>query len=125
MDLNHLPIIDWELALKATNNKKELAEEILQLFIKGLPKDVLKIKKLHHEQQYDELLKYTHKLHGAICYCGLPRLKKVVMRMETELKSEIYANLSTLIDHFAAEVSLLLEYHPHSQAKVSALKTSK
>lgn len=112
MELNHLPIIDWNLATKIAGNKKEIAEEILEMFIKNLPKDIKAIKQLYLAQKYSELSQQVHKLHGTICYCGLPRLKTVVARLETDLRNNIMCNLPSLFDRLDVEVNLLLEqYH--------------
>ncbi|MBV9575966.1 MAG: Hpt domain-containing protein [Gammaproteobacteria bacterium] len=112
MDLNHLPIIDWELATKLAGNKKELAEELLCLLLKTLPDDRATIKQLYIEQNYAELLRRVHKLHGALCYCGLPRLKTIVARLETQLKSDIIDSLPPILDQLDVEIKLLLEHRP-------------
>ena len=109
MDLNHLPVIDWELAIKLAGNKKELAEDILNLLIKTLPDDTIAIKHFSKAQNYAELLKRVHKLHGALCYCGLPRLKTVIAHLETQLKNNIMDSLPSLLDQLDVEISLLLE----------------
>src|SRR5579883_3629515 len=96
MELNHLPTIDWELAIKLAGNKPSLAEEMLDLFIKMLPEDLGAINELHENKNYSELLRRVHKLHGALCYCGIPRLKTLIARIEVELKNNILLNLPLL-----------------------------
>ncbi len=109
MEFNHLPVIDWELATKLAGNKKEYAEEMLGLLIKSLPEDRLAINQCYLTEKYVELLQRAHKLHGALCYCGLPRLKAVVRQLETELKNNIMDNLPSLLDQLNLEINLLLE----------------
>ncbi len=111
MELNNLPVIDWQQATKVAGNKKELANELLTHLVKNLPADMARIHQLHQEQNYPELLRQVHKLHGALCYCGLPRLKTVTARLETELKSNIMDNLLILLDQFYTEINLLLEQY--------------
>lgn len=111
MELGHLAVIDWDLGLKIAGQKRDLAEELLDLFIQKLPDDVLMIKQLKREQNYPELLKRVHKLHSALCYCGLPRLKTVIAHLETDLKNNIMSNLPSLLDQLYDEVSLLLEQY--------------
>ncbi len=113
MDLGHHPIIDWDQAIKLAGNHRELAEEMLDLLIKNLREEIPKIKQFHKVQNYVELLRQVHKLHGALCYCGLPRLKTLIARLETELKSNIMDGLSALLDQLDAEVNLLLEQYSH------------
>lgn len=112
-ELTHLPVIDWELGLKLAGNKIELAEEMLELFIGNLSKELSTIKHHYFEQNYKELLRHVHRVHGALCYCGLPRLKTVITKLETELKNNIIMSLPSLLNQLDTEVNLLLEYHSH------------
>lgn len=112
MDLSHLPIIDWELATKLAGNKKELAEEMLCLFIKTLPEDHLAIKQLESAKNYTELLRRVHKLHGALCYCGIPRLKTIIAYLESQLKNNITDGLPAILDQLDVEIELLIKHHP-------------
>src|SRR5688500_8569573 len=112
--LNHLSIIDWDLATKLAGNKKEIAEEILRMLAKNLPKDIKESKQLDVVQKFPELLQRVHKLHRSICYCGIPRLKIVISYIETVLKNYVMFNLPSLFDQMDIEVKLLLEqcsYH--------------
>lgn len=112
--LDHLSIIDWSLATKLAGNKKEIAEELLRMLTKTLPNDIKEIKQLYLAQKFPELRQKVHKLHGAVCYCGLPRLKTVISRIETDLKNNVMSHLSSLFDQLDIEVNLLLEqcsYH--------------
>ena len=108
-DLEKLPIIDSKLATKLADNKQNLANEMLELLIKELPKDVKEINELFSQKKYDELRQRLHKLHGALCYCGTPRLKEIVSLCEAQLKKNKINELNKLIDHLNKEVDLLLQ----------------
>ena len=112
MDLRHLPVIDWDQATQLTGNKKEFAVEVLDILLQQLPNDLSAINKAYESKNLHELLKIVHKLHGALCYTGLPRVKSLISRLETELKSNIMDNLSSLIEQLNLEVKLLLERYP-------------
>ena len=118
MKLNNLPIIDWNLAIKLAGNKQAFAEEILDILVKNLPNDVAKLKELLGKENYLELWRHLHKLHGALCYCGLPRLKSIVWNLEIELKSDKTQGLPALIDELETETAILLDYYL-SRAKCS------
>ena len=107
-DLDQLPIIDWQLATRLAYNKKEVAQELLGLFTKNLSDEIAQIKASYVDQKYIDLLQKIHKLHGAICYCGVPRLKSVVARLETDLKNNIMLDLPYLFSQLDIEVKLLL-----------------
>ncbi|MBX3709617.1 MAG: Hpt domain-containing protein [Gammaproteobacteria bacterium] len=111
MDLANLPVIDWEQTIKLAGNNRKFAEDMLDLFIKSLPSDVSLIKVSYEAQNYLEMLRAVHKLHGALCYCGLPRLKTMAAHLETELKNNIMDGLPSLIEQFDTEVILLLEHY--------------
>ena len=107
--LNMKPVIDWELGIKLVNNKKDLAEEMLFLLTKSLPSELFEIKKAYANKDYPELLKNTHKLHGAVCYCGVPRLKDAIFILETSLKQKKYSEIETLFNQFEAEAHAVLK----------------
>ena len=109
MNLGNLPIFDWEQAVKLAGNKQDLAKDMLALLMQGLPRDISAIHQSYQDKNYQEMLKAVHKLHGALCYCGLPRLKTLISNLETELKSNIMDSLPPLIQSLDNEVCLLLE----------------
>lgn len=109
MDMNDLPILDWPLALRLSGNHHDIAEEIHALFIASLPNELAQLTISYQNQNYVDLLYQTHKLHGALCYLGAPRLKTVVSRLETNLKKHIMVGLPSLFEQLNIEVNLLLE----------------
>lgn len=111
MDLNKFLIIDWELGTKLAGNKRDLAEEMLSLMMNSLPEELVSIKQFFTDENYSELLKRVHKLHGAICYVGLPRIKMILAHLESDLKSNIMVSLPSLMNQLDTEVSLLLQHY--------------
>ena len=86
-----------------------MARDILALLERDLPDEMQTIHQQHQAKKYDELLKTVHKLHGAVCYAGTPRLKTVLAALETQLKTHIMDGSSSLLDLLDTEVSRLLE----------------
>jgi two-component system sensor histidine kinase BarA len=109
ININHLPVIDWDQAIRISGQKKELATQILELLIKDLKNDFATIEAAYDAQNYPEMLRLVHKLHGALCYCGVPRLKTVVASIETNIKNNIMESLPFLVSALNTEVNLLLE----------------
>jgi two-component system, NarL family, sensor histidine kinase BarA len=109
LELTDLPIIDIEAALKSAGNNKEIAAELLALLCKTLQEDVSAIKQAFSDNQQKELLQRVHKLHGGVSYCGLPRLKKLLMRIESNLKKNEVRDLHLLLDQLANEANQVLE----------------
>ncbi|MCL9781517.1 two-component sensor histidine kinase BarA [Vibrio sp. S4M6] len=83
-------IIDWQLALKQSAFKEDLAKDMLQMLIAYLPEVVPVIDKAiadSDQADIENLLHYIHKLHGSCAYSGVPRLKSVCATIEQALRS--------------------------------------
>lgn len=76
-------IYDWQMALKLTGNKPEIAKEMLQQLKIMLPKEKAAIHLCYTNKDYVGLREKVHHLHGAACYCGVPRLKNALHHLET------------------------------------------
>ena len=112
MEINSaLPLIDWTLALKLSANKQDLAEDMLAALIQTLPEVMAHINKWLADKNIPRLLQEIHKLHGTLCYCGLPRLKIIVVQLETELKNNTLLHAHTLINQLESEVNQLLAHY--------------
>jgi two-component system sensor histidine kinase BarA len=103
------PIVDWDLGLRLANNKREIAEEMLWLLMKNLPLEFMDIKNAYDAKNYPELLQRLHKLHGAVCYCGVPRLKDAIASLESSLKKNQHQDIPTLFSKFDFEVKELFK----------------
>jgi two-component system sensor histidine kinase BarA len=114
INLDSLPIIDWEQGKKLAGNNASLADEILGMLIQRLEKDLALIKELNEKSLHEALRNEVHKLHGAVCYCGTPRLKATLMRLETDLKTNIMSDLPYLLDQLSNEVHLVLTHYHRS-----------
>lgn len=124
MELYNLPVIDWDQAIKLAGNKRELAEELLGMLVNNIANDASMIQKLYNAKIFPDLLRQVHKLHGALSYCGVPRLKTLLAKLETDLKSNISDNLPTLFNQFDTEVKHLLECYPNHVSMLSNKQTA-
>ena len=107
--LSQLPIIDWEDSTRLAGHKKDLARDILNLLARDLPAEMRNIRDLHTGKNFQDLLKSVHKLHGADCYTGTPRLKTLLSTLETNLKTNIMDDSSTILQQLETEIGFLLE----------------
>lgn len=87
-------LLDWKLALERAGNKKALARDMLKMLIDSLPQMQQSLQQAIAAADHAQLLQHIHKLHGACCYTGVPRLKKLVELLETQLKQG--ASMTTL-----------------------------
>jgi len=111
LNLEELPIIDKELGIRLAGNQPDLAHDMIVMLSKGLPQDLADINHAFTNNDYPELLRYVHKLHGAVAYCGTPRLKEVLAQIETKLKRNMKDEIPTLMQRLQVEVHDLL-CHP-------------
>jgi two-component system, NarL family, sensor histidine kinase BarA len=108
MSINHDLSIDWQSSIKLANNNKELAKDLLTMFIADLPRASEAIHSAFQQEQYDELLNQVHRLHGASCYCGVTRLKALLSKMEFSVKEKPYQRLTEMLPEFDQEVNNIL-----------------
>jgi two-component system, NarL family, sensor histidine kinase BarA len=84
----HHDAIDWQQCLTLANNNAEIANDLMTLFIADLPVVIKTMKQLLANEDYHGLKDQAHRLHGATCYCGVPRLKIAVQNLEKHLKND-------------------------------------
>lgn len=103
-----LPIIDWDQLSQFTGNKHDNGKELLNLLISNLSQELLELKQIEQLKNYRELYRRIHKLHGALCYCGVPRLKYVVAELESFLKQQKYAKIPESFNLLEIEAQKLI-----------------
>ena len=81
-----LPTLDWQLALKRANQNRDLAMELLREFIAHLPQAAEIIRSEWDARHYKGVQDEIHRLHGACCYTGVPKLQALANEMESALK---------------------------------------
>tara|TARA_A200000159_G_scaffold156249_2_gene170979 strand:+ start:11742 stop:14879 length:3138 start_codon:yes stop_codon:yes gene_type:complete len=81
-----LPTLDWQLALKRANQNRDLAMELLREFIAHLPQAAEVIRSEWDARHYKGVQDEIHRLHGACCYTGVPKLQALANEMESALK---------------------------------------
>jgi len=106
-----LQIIDWQLSLKAANNKESLARDMLSMLVDSFSDAKEQMEQALKDGDEMRLKEQVHKLHGATAYCGVPQLKNSAHVYETHLKLQgldenvqyIHADFILAIDAVAGE----------------------
>jgi len=103
---------DRALSLKLADGKSELARDMLKMLLNELPSSKLSINQAFAANDMNNLKHHVHKLHGATCYIGVPKLKQCSHDFEQALKNGQEASweqhliaLNTAIDTFQAVVN--------------------
>ncbi len=112
-------VYDWHMALKLTGNKPEIAKEMLLQLKKMLPREREAILLCYTTKDYAALREKVHHLHGATCYCGVPRLKNALHHLETiiaqglskqeNLDDEYEKTLTVAIEQANLEINNLID----------------
>lgn len=106
-DENRNQSLDWSLSLKLANNNEQLAIDMLKMLVDSNFDTGRNIHAAYQSQDFDQLLQHVHKLHGASCYVGTPKLKHLSNVYETLLKKQQYNKLEELHEQLLAELEVV------------------
>ena len=79
-------VIDWTLWLTRLSQNKELAEQSFHLMGGDMLNNRQTIVEAYESQDFPKLKAITHKMKGALGYCGLPRLETAMRAIESAAK---------------------------------------
>lgn len=103
------PTLDWELAIKRTNHSDDTARELLGDFIRLLPDSLAIIEHSWQQADMDTMRAEVHKLHGACCYTGVPRLQQLAHELESALKQDKKMLVGELLPAFLTEAQQVMD----------------
>jgi two-component system sensor histidine kinase BarA len=104
-----LPVFDLDLALANAGDRPDLAAELFDLLLASLPRDIDDINAA--SSNIDELKRAVHKLHGAVRYCGVPRLAAAIEKLELALKRGNDSEIQALLNLLNGEATALNTWH--------------
>lgn len=104
-----LPTFDLDLALENAGDRHDLATELFALLLASLPSDLDAINAASNN--VSELKRAVHKLHGAVRFCGVPRLAKAIQKLELALKHGKESEIQPLLNLLNGEVTALNTWH--------------
>jgi CheY-like chemotaxis protein len=107
------PVIDLILGAELVDSDIRKAQGMLAIFIYLLSDAQHAIQQAYYAKDIQNLIAEVHKLYGAACYCGVPRLIEALFKLETALKSNKYQNIAPLYQDLMKEIQQLMdEYEP-------------
>jgi two-component system sensor histidine kinase BarA len=90
----HQPSFDWQLALKQSLGKEDLAKEMITMLIDDFDNIEKHANKAIEGNLKDiDLAPMIHRFHGGCSYSGVPKLKKIVAVLEQQLKQGMSPDL--------------------------------
>lgn len=118
MDSNvQLKTIDWELCKKLAGFKDDLALEMLEMLIDALPQDKANIIEAFAQDNLIAMREHVHKLHGACCYVGVPKLRIIARELETALVANTTDALTAYVNNLQSEVDAIIAYYESDACK--------
>lgn len=104
--------IDWQYSLKMAGNNADIAKEMLSLLVKSLPEDLLEIKQLAMDKNDSLLARKLHQFQGGVSYCGVPRLKQVIIDFQSALKKNGLSIGTEYLALLESEVNQVIDQAP-------------
>lgn len=77
---------DWTKAVEKANGNEEIANDLFYEFVAQLPEAFKDIDAAAEKADWVALQHHVHRLHGASCYTGVPKLQYLCAECETLLK---------------------------------------
>lgn len=102
--------VDIQLALGLSNDKADLARDMLRMLLDSLPEDRKKIESLFQDKAFAELETVVHKLHGGASYCGVPALKSAAAILDENLRRKSHDNIAPLVAELLNAIRELLDW---------------
>lgn len=78
--------------MQRAGGKEDLAQEMLNMLLLSIPETLNLIEEAMAKGDHERLLSIIHKFHGACCYTGVPKLKKLAELIETAMKEKASIN---------------------------------
>lgn len=105
MDISFDKTIDWGQCLELTNGKESLSLELLTMFVDNLDKERQSLNEAMASGDLANLSAKAHKLHGACCYAGVPKLKNLVRNLEQAAKDNDKEDCQALYHNILEEMT--------------------
>ena len=101
------PAIDMPFGIQRMNGNEAMAKEMLQLLVETLPNELKSFQTAYEQRDWQVIKNLAHKLHGATCYCGVPRLKQACTHLETYLQTPERNQREELYQQLLKEIETL------------------
>lgn len=102
--------IDWNLCIQKASGKETLAREFLQHFVAELQENQRELMVLFEQGKIKKLEQLAHKINGACCFCGVPKLQEKIVKLEREARTKKDKSLlSPLLEDALVEMQRVTE----------------
>lgn len=81
------PSRDEAAALEAAGGDADLARELLETLVRGLPKELEDLQRCFAANDWYRLAQAAHRMRGATSYCGVPAMDNHLQELERAAKA--------------------------------------
>jgi len=99
-----LPSWDEKVALEAAGGDADLARELLESLVDGLPNELSRLWHCFQANDWPLLIERAHRIRGATSYCGVPALDGHLQDMERSAKTEDRHRIGLVLTRVEQEV---------------------
>lgn len=103
-----LPAWDEAAALELTGGDSDLARELVDMLVHGLPQDLSDLRRCFRTRDWPLLTETTHRIRGATGYCGVPALDTHLEALEDAAKTGDRERIDTELAQVAREAERLI-----------------
>lgn len=96
--------IDLEMGAEIIDSTEQEAKELLQMLIGSLEEDAPVLKNAVTRQNPDDIYSAIHKIYGALCYCGAPKLRITGKNLKLAAKAQDLPETLKLYENFMSAV---------------------
>lgn len=106
--VNQNVTLDFEEGMRLAGGKLENAKEMIQLLVKSLPEEIAEIREAVATKDAEQLHDLVHRMYGGLCYCGTPKLRRLVRELKESLIAQDLSNLDDQFEQIAVEARAVI-----------------
>ncbi len=110
--------IDWTLAISRSQNDETLALKFMEDFVEQLNESVHELGNAWQTHNVNKAIAIIHKLHGACCYTGVPRLQFYCNLTESILKKKASTECAQQVNELLAEMEHVISIWPNVKIQI-------
>ena len=95
----------------------QLAFEMLSMLIDSLDEEKSRIDEAMQNSNLEQLYNHVHRIHGACCYCGVPKLKQISKQIDKQLRQNNTESLETHVSRMLDAMKELCDWSSQHDLK--------